>query len=88
MSKQREVRVIHRAQDAFGLLGARQVEAAVHRAHHEVSRASTESGRSRLPSSRMSTRSFEQRDAVKLRVEAVNLVTLPRRCSGSSHAPR
>ncbi len=71
--------MIHRAQDALGLFGARQVEAAVHRAHHQI-----EPRQHRIRQVEAAVfedvhlDALEQRDAVQLGVEAVDLVALAR----------
>ncbi len=69
--------MIHRAQDALGLLGARQVEVAVHRTDHQI-----EPRQHLIRQVEVAVfedvhlDALEQRDAVQLGVESVDLVAL------------
>ena len=79
MGEQREVRMIHRAQDALGLFGARQVEAAVHRADHQIEpRQHVVRQVEAAVFQDVHLDALQQRDAVQLRIEAVDLVALLR----------
>ena len=75
----REVGMIHGAQDASGLLRARQMKLAVHRTDHQVEPAQHLVRQVEAAIFQdVHLDSLEQRDAVELQVEAVDLFALPR----------
>jgi hypothetical protein len=70
-----KVRPVHRAQDAFGLLLTREVQAAMHGADHQIQPAQNVVRQIQLPVlQNVDLDPFEQRNTGELRVQAIDLV--------------